>query len=80
MGRSRTGGMDGRTAVGGLLTVSGGLFAYVAVTTLLRNAASAGTASLVALGGLSLVALTIAALGGSLLLRSRWVEPAGNDG
>jgi hypothetical protein len=72
--------MDGRTAVGGLLAVSGGLFAYVALTTLLRNAGSAGTASLAALGGLSLVALTIAALGGLLLLRGRRAAPAGNEG
>jgi hypothetical protein len=67
--------MDGRTAVGGLLMVSGGLFTYVAVTTLLRNAGGAGTASLVALGGLAAVALTIAALGGSLLVRGRRTTP-----
>lgn len=72
------GGMDGRTVVGGLLTASGGLFAYVAVTTLFRNAGSAGTASLVALGGLALVALTLAALGGSLLVRGRRAA-AGDD-
>jgi hypothetical protein len=72
------GGMDGRTVVGGLLTASGGLFAYVAVTTLFRNAGSAGTASLVALGGLALIALTLATLGGSLLVRSRRVA-AGDD-
>ena len=63
--------MDGRTAVGGLLLASGGLFAFVAGRALLRRLGDAGTPSLVALGGIATIALTIAALGVLLVLRGR---------
>ena len=63
--------MDGRTAVGGLLMASGGMFAFVAGRALLRGLRDAGTPSLVALGGIATIALTIAALGVSLMIRGR---------
>jgi hypothetical protein len=68
--------MDGRTGLGGLLTTSGLLFAYVAVRGLRRGlAGDAGTASLAALGGITVITLGIAALGVSLFLRGRRDEP-----
>lgn len=68
--------MDGRTVVGGLLAVSGSLFAFVAVRALLRGVGATGTAPLVALGALATIALVIAGLGASLLLRGRREPPA----
>ncbi|PSP97466.1 hypothetical protein BRC89_11230 [Halobacteriales archaeon QS_4_70_19] len=68
--------MDGRTAVGGLLAVSGSVFAFVAARALVRGLTDAGTPSLVALGGLTTIALVIAGLGVSLLARGRREPPA----
>ncbi|MFB6205302.1 MAG: hypothetical protein ABEJ05_02075 [Haloglomus sp.] len=69
--------MDGRTALGGLLAASGVMFAYVAARALRRGVTGdAGTPTLFALGGITLFTLTMAALGVSLILRGRRVDPA----
>ncbi|WP_276259448.1 hypothetical protein [Haloglomus litoreum] len=68
--------MDGRTAVGGLLAGSGLMFAYVAARAVRRGLASdAGTPALIALGGITLFTLAMAALGVSLILRGSREEP-----
>jgi hypothetical protein len=72
--------MDGRTAVGGLLAGSGLLFAYVAARALRRGVAGdAGTPALIALGGITLFTLAMAALGASLILRGRREEPGASS-
>lgn len=68
--------MDGRTALGGLLAGSGLLFAYVAARALRRGlAGDAGPPALLALGGITLFTLVMAALGVSLILRGARDEP-----